>query len=109
MTLFGNGEELRDHIFIGDVAELVFNVVKNKICGELNLVSGKTHSFFEIANIVYKSLEKDPNIKHLERVGPMPHNGYRAFDNQSILNLFPNFRFSCIEEEISNIMRVPAK
>ena len=86
--LFGKGEERRDHIHVENVADIVSTVAIKKIDGIINAVSGNVISFNEIA----KNLKKIyPNlvIKNLKRNGPMPHNGYRAFDNKLLKKYFP--------------------
>jgi len=32
-----------------------------------------------------------------KRIGSMPHGGYRAFNNQLIYTLFPNFKFNLLK------------
>ena len=89
IILFGKGEERRDHIHVDNVAEIVFYSAIKKISGIINAVSGNAISFYEIA----KNLKKIyPNliIKTSKRKGPMPHNGYRAFDNKLLKKKFTN-------------------
>ncbi len=89
VVLFGKGEERRDHIHVDNVAEIVFYSAIKKISGIINAVSGNAISFYEIA----KNLKKIyPNliIKTSKRKGPMPHNGYRAFDNKLLKKKFTN-------------------
>ena len=88
IILFGKGEEKRDHIHVDNVAEVVLYTAIKKIGGVINAVSGNVISFNNIA----KNLKKIyPNlvIKTLKRKGPMPHNGYRAFDNKLLKKYFP--------------------
>ncbi len=89
IILFGKGEELRDHIHVDNVAEIVFYTAIKRISGIINAVSGNIISFYEIS----KNLKKIyPNliIKTSKRKGPMPHDGYRAFDNKLLRKKFAN-------------------
>ncbi|MDA7734170.1 SDR family oxidoreductase [Candidatus Pelagibacter sp.] len=89
IILFGKGEEQRDHIHVDNVAEIVFGSVIKKISGIINAVSGNVISFNEIS----KNLKKIyPNliVKTSKRNGPMPHNGYRVFDNKLLRKKFPD-------------------
>ena len=92
ITLFGKGEEKRDHIFIDDVAELAYGMLSKKICGRINAATGNVISFLEIANICTSYSKNNNRINFLERNGPMPHNGYRAFDISKIKLIFPEFK-----------------
>jgi len=99
--LFGKGEERRDHIHVENVADIVSTVAIKKIDGIINAVSGNVISFNEIA----KNLKKIyPNlvIKNLKRNGPMPHNGYRAFDNKLLKKYFPKLYLIKLSDWIKN-------
>src|SRR6266436_5633422 len=49
ITLFGNGEEQRDHVFIDDVAALVALVLTHRSQGIVNVATGTSHSFRTVA------------------------------------------------------------
>lgn len=92
IVLFGEGEERRDHVYIGDVAELAVRVLYRRSTGVLNVATGVVHSFREIAERFSK------NVKTTPRSGPMPHNGYRPFDPAATRAAFPDFRYTALEE-----------
>ena len=96
IVLFGEGEERRDHVYIGDVAELVARVLYRRSTGVLNIATGKVHSFREIAEKFSSKVKGSP------RSGPMPHNGYRPFDPSGVLKAFPDFRFTSLEEGLKH-------
>jgi UDP-glucose 4-epimerase len=98
ILLFGEGEEQRDHVFVDDVAELIMRVVQHKSIGTLNIATGHTHSFMEIAKAVVAISGKPVMVTTSPRVGPVPHNGYRPFDITACLNAFPNFRYTLLRE-----------
>jgi len=93
ITLFGKGEERRDHVLIDDVAELTARVIYRRSTGALNLATGMILSFREIAEIVVGMSHRPVPIEELPRTGPMPHNGYRAFDTAVCRAAFPDFSF----------------
>ncbi|MDD5301111.1 MAG: NAD(P)-dependent oxidoreductase [Gallionella sp.] len=103
IVLFGNGEEQRDHVDIEDVAELVRLIILHRSTGIANAVSGKVVSFCELAQFAAAAFSPKVLIKSLPRSGPMPHNGYRAFDNTAVLAAFPGFRFKSWHEGMSAI------
>lgn len=98
IKLFGDGEELRDHIFIGDVARLATLAIMKRSYGVINAVTGQVVSFADIADAVKKLLGRKVEIIHLPRSGPMPHNGYRAFDVSAQQAFFPEFTPTTLTE-----------
>ncbi|MCX6222385.1 MAG: NAD(P)-dependent oxidoreductase [Bacteroidia bacterium] len=93
IILFGEGEELRDHVYVDDVAELVSRVLLHCSNGILNVATGEVISFRDIAELSVRLSGKNSQIKQTIRVGPMPHNGYRAFNISSSYSAFPDFKF----------------
>ena len=89
IILFGKGEERRDHINVNDVASIVVTAAAKKINGIINAVSGSVISFYEIAKNI-KIIYPKAKIKFKKRSGPVPHNGYRAFDSSLLRKKFSN-------------------
>jgi len=105
LYLFGRGEEQRDHIWIGDVARYIKYVLIHKSVGVLNLCSGVTITFAEIATTILKNINCTSTIKYVERSGPLPHNGYRPFDPSLCRRLFPDFTAAQPSEGISTCIK----
>jgi nucleoside-diphosphate-sugar epimerase len=103
IELFGKGEEMRDHIYIDDVGSLASMAIDKRICGCLNMVSGETNSFFEIAKEVSLNL-KDTEIVFSPRIGPIPHLGLRRFSAERVKEFAPNFDFTDISNGIKQIL-----
>jgi UDP-glucose 4-epimerase len=102
INLYGKGEEKRDHIWVNDLAEIIYKCAYNKFIGILNVASGKTYSFYQIAKIS-KSLEKN-QIKILfnKRKGPMHHLGLRHFNISLLKKIISPFNL----QKFENIIRV---
>jgi nucleoside-diphosphate-sugar epimerase len=98
IILFGEGEERRDHVYVADVAELITQVLLHQSVGALNIVTGQVHSFADIAKSAVTLSGKQIAIKPSPRVGAMPHNGYRPFDNAACRQAFPQFSFTPLQE-----------
>ncbi len=98
IVLFGEGEERRDHVYVGDLAELAALVLARKSTGVLNVATGEVRSFRELAQIAARISGKNVTIKGSPRSGPMPHDGYRPFDVSAVRTAFPGFRFTPFEE-----------
>jgi UDP-glucose 4-epimerase len=108
IVLFGEGEERRDHVLIDDVAELIFRVLVRRSAGTLNIATGETHSFRDIAERIVATAPHPVAIKTTPRNGPMPHNGYRPFDVAACRAAFPDFGFTPINDGIGPTQRTTA-
>lgn len=101
IKLFGKGEELRDHISIDDVVNFIILSLGKNLNEKINLVTGKTISFFNIAKHCIKK-RKNCKIIFVKRDGPMPHNGLRKFDNKKIKKIFKNYTYQNLKTYIKN-------
>jgi len=52
LTIWGDGSELREFIFIDDVVDIACKLIFSSYDGELNLVSGTSYTFQEVLTIV---------------------------------------------------------
>ena len=91
INIFGNGEEKRDHIHVNNVAEILYYSIIKKYNGIINAVSGKVISFKQISKEIANTYPEVKVIKK-KRLGPMPHNGYRAFNNTLIKKKFKKIK-----------------
>jgi UDP-glucose 4-epimerase len=97
IILFGEGEEQRDHIYIDDVALLAVRCIAQRSEGTLNIATGTVTSFRDIADLIVSKAPVPVPIRNTPRSGPMPHNGYRAFDPTAVKLAFPDFLFTSLE------------
>ncbi len=91
ITLFGGGEEKRDHIYVEDVAELARLALFHASTGTLNLATGSSISYFDLANQIASLFPFEVEVKLTERKNPVTH---RHFDITSIYKSFPEFQFT---------------
>ena len=94
ITLFGEGEETRDHVLIDDVAEIIHRVLTRRSTGTLNIATGRSLSFREVATLVAGSSE----IVGTPRRNPITH---RHFDVTACLAAFPDFAFQTFEDSLA--------
>jgi nucleoside-diphosphate-sugar epimerase len=87
--LFGSGEERRDHIYVGDVAEIVLRCLLQRSTGIVNAVSGCAWSFREVAELVAAPISREIIIQELPRSGPVTH---RHYDITALIRAFPEFQ-----------------
>jgi UDP-glucose 4-epimerase len=102
ITLFGEGEEQRDHIFIDDVARLVRLVLDHRSRGVLNIATGGSTSFRAIAEKVVALAGKPVEIRGTPRQNPITH---RHFDITACLKAFPQFRYTPLSEGLARAMQ----
>jgi UDP-glucose 4-epimerase len=88
ITLFGNGEEMRDHIFIDDVVQLIELCLQHRTEGVINAVSGTTVTFHELASKIAELCEPNVRIENHLRDSPVSH---RSFDVTERTKAFPSF------------------
>ncbi len=98
IKIFGNGEERRDHVYIDDLIKILTDCLEKKIIGIINIASGQINSFYNIASFIQKLTKTKKKIIKLKRKGPMPHNGYRAFNINNLKRNFKNIKITLIQE-----------
>ena len=103
LVLFGKGEEQRDHVFIGDVAEIVARCAMHRATGIVNAVTGTVTSFRMIADMAAAYATPSVQVVDTARTGSMPHNGYRAFDAGLITRLFPDLTMTTLPEGLDRM------
>jgi len=101
IVLFGGGEELRDHVLIDDVAEICVQTLYRRSAGILNVATGAVTSFHDIATQIAAMYSPAPVVRTTPRSGPMPHNGFRAFDTADIHRAFPDLKLKPLAEGLS--------
>ncbi len=94
ITLFGAGEETRDHIYVKDVGRLIGLVAENRSTGVLNIVTGSAVSFMDAAQAMKKAFDGKLEIEVTERKSPITH---RHFDTTNLIKAFPTFAFTPLE------------
>ena len=103
ITLFGDGEEQRDHVAVEDIAELVLRIALHRSTGIVNAVTGEVVSFRTLAEFIAAQFAPPVPIKGSPRVGPMPHNGLRPFAPSAALAAFPGFTFTPWREGVATM------
>jgi UDP-glucose 4-epimerase len=91
ITLFGEGEEQRDHVLIDDVAAIVALVLAHGSRGTLNVATGVSTSFRRVAEMVVGLAARPVAINGSPRQSPITH---RHFDITACLKAFPTFRYT---------------
>jgi UDP-glucose 4-epimerase len=106
IQLFGEGEETRDHIHIDDVAAITLRCLERRSTGTLNLATGTSASFRQVADLVARQFSRRIEVSRAPRANPITH---RHYDITNLLKAFPDFRFIGIEEGLAGIHRQAEK
>ncbi|HUL90789.1 MAG TPA: NAD(P)-dependent oxidoreductase [Burkholderiales bacterium] len=102
ITLFGGGEETRDHIHVDDVAALTLRCLLHRSTGTLNAVTGTSHSFHRVAEIVARQFKTTVEIVKTPRANPVTHRHYAI---TAAIKAFPDIRFTGLEEGVARVHR----
>jgi nucleoside-diphosphate-sugar epimerase len=98
IVLFGMGEEKRDHIHIKDVIKLTELCLTRKTIGLLNLVTGFSTSFLDVAKIIKERFPGGVDVKFLPRASEVTH---RHYDSTNLMKAFPTFDVMRLAKGIS--------
>ncbi len=94
IVLGGGGEETRDHLYIDDAVGLVLAVLDRRSAGLLNLASGRSITFLDLARKVAARFASPVEIVTTPRTVPVSH---RHFDGTTVMKAFPAFRFTPLD------------
>ena len=73
-VIYGDGEQTRDFVYVGDVAKANINAMKSNFNGIINVASGKRITINELYEIIKNTLNCDIEAKYLpERPGDIKH------------------------------------
>jgi len=97
IRLWGDGTELREFVFVEDVARLVHRLVFHEFDGVLNIVAGTSHTFKEALDAVSQLVPLKQQVVSRPRTKPKADH---AFDTTRLKQLFHDFPFTELEEGI---------
>lgn len=97
IKIWGEGEELREFVFIDDLVKLVHELTFSDYNGEVNIVSGCSNSFAEVLDIVRKISASKVKVSFQPRTKPKVD---LKFKKMRLLELLPDYKFTDIESGI---------
>ncbi len=106
ITLFGGGEETRDHIHVDDVAVLTVRCLLHRSIGTLNVSTGVSKPFYEVAEMVARQFSNSIGIVTTSRTTPVVH---RHYDVTNLIKAFPDFRFTALEDGLARVHQEAAR
>ena len=97
IKIFGAGEEMRDHAYIGDVVAMIGMVLARRSTGILNSVSGRSISFRDLAQRIAALTGSDVAIESVPRNGKVTH---RHFDTTALIQSLPHLARTELDEAL---------
>lgn len=70
IALYGDGEELRDHVYAADLARIILLLAENGATGIFNVASGESHSFRQIIGILERAIGRKARVREIPRTQP---------------------------------------
>lgn len=98
ITLFGEGEETRDHIAVDDVVALILRVLRHRSAGLLNLATGQSVSYRTLADKVAALFSSPVTVVGTPRQNPVTH---RHFEIAALHRAFPDFVFTPLDRGLA--------
>lgn len=105
LTLFGGGEEQRDHVYVEDVAALVLAVLQRLAHGTLNVATGEAVSFSRVADAFDRAAGRAWPRRSRPRVLPLVH---RRFDVARLRQAFPDCQWTAIDAGVRRTLAARA-
>lgn len=103
-----DGESVRDFVYVKDCSKIICDILQNKkISGLLNLGSGHARSWNDLADSVFKSMNKKKRTEFFD----MPENlrgKYQYFtesDNSNLLSTGLKVKFTSLEKGINDYIK----
>lgn len=95
VRLFGDGEELRDHLYVDDLVRVAAWLSLSEASGVFNLASGMSRSFASIVDDLREVVPHDFSVVSTPRKAEVTH---RRFDISGLVEALPELRFTPFEE-----------
>ncbi|MCB0283633.1 MAG: ADP-glyceromanno-heptose 6-epimerase [Calditrichaeota bacterium] len=107
-TGYNDGEQLRDFVYVKDVLNVIWYLLKNKtVNGLFNVGSAKARSFKDLVSATFSAMEKEPEIEYID----MPQSirdRYQYFTEASMQKLYLtgyNLPATSLEDGINDYVR----
>lgn len=94
ITMWGDGTEKREFVFVDDVARIVGGLTLEECDGVLNVASGQSYTYVEILDILRAALGKEIRTTQRPRSKPKVDHG---FSNSKLRRLFPELEFTSLQ------------
>jgi nucleoside-diphosphate-sugar epimerase len=104
ISLFGEGEEQRDHIYVCDLARIIQLCIDQRVNGSLPAVTGDALSFRDLAQAIDRALGGGVTIESVPRKVPVVH---RHADPGPLFAALQGFRPTPLETALAETIAAP--
>lgn len=106
ITLWGDGEELREFIFVDDVIRVVHDLTFRDCSGVVNLASGRSYTFREVVEVASRLVGNETSISFRPRTkAKVDH----KFHNRRLQGFLPSLRFTTLEDGMRRTLSTEAQ
>lgn len=97
VTLWGDGDEFREFVFIDDACEAVAGLLDHSFCGPLNLATGRSVSFRDVLAAVAKIAPAPATDSRPRSKRRVDH----GFDNALLRATLPSLKFTPLNDALT--------
>lgn len=97
IKIWGDGQELRDFLYVKDLANIIVSLTLSETTGIVNLASGNSRTFMEIIKQIRKIPDLHIKVTHQPRTGQKFD---QTFDTNKLTAALPDFSFTPLEKGI---------
>ena len=106
ITFWGDGEELREFVYLDDLARIVHELTFSEYDGVINVATGRSHTFKEVLDIVARLAPGELQVNSRPRTRAKIDVG---FSNGLLSELSPNLEFTGLEEGIRRTLEAESR
>ena len=66
IKIFGKGLDVRDHLYVDDLIQVILKSIINKITGTYNIASGNSYKFIDVVKKIRKISKRKINLDYVE-------------------------------------------
>ena len=98
--MWGDGNELREFIYINDVVNIIDQIIDSEFEGILNIASGKSYSYSDVVRIIQNTLCLNVKVDSRERSKDKVNHLFSSGLINKVLN---KFKFTNLESGMKSM------
>lgn len=106
ITLWGDGTEKREFVYIADLVEATYRLTFHHYNGIVNMVSGTSYSYTDALKIISELVPQPLQLNSRPRSKPQVDHG---FDNQLLRDLAPDLSFTDLQAGLQQVFEVESR
>ena len=100
IVMWGDGNELREFIYINDVVNIIDQIIDSEFEGILNIASGKSYSYSDVVRIIQNTLCLNVKVDSRERSKDKVNHLFSSGLINKVLN---KFKFTNLESGMKSM------